>query len=217
MTTLTETRRRALEFQAAELQRVERDLHDGAQARLVSVGMTLGMAERALADDPGEAGRLLAEARATVGDALADLRGLVRGILPPVLADRGLEGAVDALALSVPMAVTVAIDLDGAALSPPAESAAYFAVAEALANVVKHSGARSVAVRIACTDDTVAMEVEDDGVGGADPSVGTGLVGIARRLEALDGSVRLSSPPGGPTVVHMEVPCEPSSLKTLPS
>jgi len=217
VTTLTEARRRALEFQAAELQRVERDLHDGAQARLVSVGMTLGMAEITLADDPGEAGRLLAEARATVGDALADLRGLVRGILPPVLADRGLDGAVDALALSVPMPVTVAIDLDGAALSPPAESAAYFAVAEALANVVKHSGARSVAIRIACTDDTVSMEVEDDGVGGADPSVGTGLAGIARRLEALDGSVRLSSPPGGPTVVHMEVPCEPSSLKTSPS
>ena len=217
VTTLTEGRRRALEFQAAELQRVERDLHDGPQARLVSVGMTLGMAEHALPDDPEVARRLLAEARTAVGDALADLRGLVRGILPPVLADRGLEGAVAALALSVPLPVTVDVDLGGATLAPPAESAAYFAVAEALANVVKHSGARTVAIRIGRVGNTISLDVEDDGVGGADPGAGTGLEGIARRLGALDGAIRLTSPPGGPTVVHMEVPCELSSLKTSPS
>jgi signal transduction histidine kinase len=213
VTQLTVTRADTVDAQAAELRRIERDLHDGAQARLVSLGMTIGLAEELVERDPAAARKLLAEAREASGTALVELRHLVRGIHPPVLAERGLDGAVRALALSLPVPTTVETDLP-ARLETPVESAAYFAVAEALANVVRHSGAESAWVRLHHENGTLSMTVGDDGSGGADPSAGTGLHGIERRLAAFDGTMALSSPKGGPTVVTMELPCVLSSPKT---
>jgi signal transduction histidine kinase len=211
---LTRTREDALDVQVAEMRRVERDLHDGAQARLVSLGMSLGMADELLDSDPDEAHRLLAEARTAAGDALGDLRALVRGILPPVLADRGLGGAIEALVLASPIPVELTVELPAERLPAPVESAAYFAVAEAITNVIKHSGARAVWVRLRHVDGLLFMVVEDDGQGGADPNLGSGLRGIRLRLEAFDGTVGISSPSGGPTIVTMEVPCARSLPKT---
>lgn len=211
---LTRTRKGALDVQVAEMRRVERDLHDGAQARLVSLGMSLGMADELLDSDPAEARRLLTEARSAAADALGDLRALVRGIMPPVLADRGLSGALDALVVASPIPVEATVDLPAERLPAPVESAAYFAIAEALANVIKHSGAGFAWVVVIQSDGLLSMSVGDDGVGGADPDRGSGLRGIEQRLEAFDGTMQISSPPGGPTVVAMEVPCERSSPKT---
>ena len=210
---LTVSRADAIDAQAAELRRIERDLHDGAQARMVSVGMTIGLAERLVRSDPAAALKLLAEARASSSTALVELRHLVRGIHPPVLAERGLEGAIRALAMSLPVRTAVTSQLPGR-LDTPVESAVYFAVAEALANMGRHSHARSAWVTIRYADGLLAAEVGDDGVGGADAARGTGLYGIERRLEAFDGTTTVSSPPGGPTVVTMEVPCALSSPKT---
>ncbi len=210
---LTTTRADAMDAQAAELRRIERDLHDGAQARMVSVGMTIGLAERLVRRDPTAALKLLAEARATSTAALVDLRQLVRGIHPPVLAERGLEGAVQALALSLPVRTEVRSRLPGR-LDTPVESAVYFAVAEALANMGRHSRAASAWVTIGHADGVLIVEVGDDGVGGADADRGTGLHGIERRLNAFDGKIKVSSPRSGPTVVTMEVPCALSSPKT---
>jgi signal transduction histidine kinase len=213
---LTDTRAETVDAQAAELRRIERDLHDGAQARLVSLSMNIGLAEELIKRDPEAAIRLLAEARESSGTALTELRHLVRGIHPPVLAERGLDGAVRALALTVPAAVSVEVDLPGR-LEAPMESAAYFAVAEVLANIVKHSGARTVWVNLRYHDELLTVAIGDDGVGGADPAGGTGLRGIERRLAAFDGTMMVSSPPGGPTIVTMELPCMLSSPKTSPS
>jgi signal transduction histidine kinase len=216
VTQLTETRADTVDAQAAELRRIERDLHDGAQARLVSLGMTIGLAEELVDRDPATARKLLAEAREASTTALVELRHLVRGIHPPVLAERGLDGAVRALALSLPVPTTVDGDLSGRA-ETPVESAAYFAVAEVLANVVRHSGASHAWVNLRHADDRLVVTVIDDGSGGADPDAGTGLHGIRRRLAAFDGTMTLSSPPGGPTVVTMELPCVLSSPRTSPS
>ena len=205
---LTESRAETVDAQAAELRRIERDLRDGAQARLVALGMSLGMAEELLRTDPDRAARLLAEAKADSGRALADLRALVRGIHPPVLADRGLAGGVQALALAHPLPVTVAERLPGR-LPAPVESAAYFAVSEALTNVAKHAAASCVRVRLDHREGRLRITVQDDGRGGAAVVAGGGLAGLVRRLDAFDGSVQISSPPGGPTVVTMTVPCEP--------
>jgi signal transduction histidine kinase len=213
---LTESRAQTVDTQAAELRRIERDLHDGAQARLVSLAMSLGLAEDQLERNPEFARALLAEARASSTQALGELRDLVRGIHPPVLADRGLGGAVQALALAVPIPVRVELDIPDR-LPAPVESAAYFAVAEALTNVVKHSGATSAVIVIRHDGAVVRMAVTDDGVGGARAGAGSGLTGIARRLSAFDGSLAVSSPTGGPTVVSMELPCASSSPRTLPS
>ena len=216
--TLTETRADSIDHSATELRRIERDLHDGAQARLVALGMSLGMAEEMWAHDPEAAQQILREARATTGAALGDLRSVVRGIHPPVLADRGLAGAVEALALD--MAIPVAVTTRSRGRPPaPVESAVYFAVAECLANTGKHAGARSGWVEI--THDPTAgllrVVVGDDGRGGADPASGTGMRGVMRRLAAFDGTMRVSSPPGGPTLVTLEVPCALSSPRTMPS
>jgi signal transduction histidine kinase len=213
---LTVTRADTVDAQAAELRRIERDLHDGAQARLVALSMSIGLAEELIARDPAAAQRLLAEAHEASGRALVELRNLVRGIHPPVLAERGLEGGVRALAVAVPLPVEVEVDLPGRPLAP-VESAAYFAVAEALANVTKHSGAARAWIRLAHEDGKLTMTVGDDGRGGAAPHRGTGLAGIERRLAAFDGTMTVTSPPGGPTVVTMELPCELSSPKTSPS
>jgi len=213
---LTVTRADTVDAQAAELRRIERDLHDGAQARLVSLGMTIGLAEEMIERNPAAARKLLAEAREASGTALLELRNLVRGIHPPVLAERGLDGAVRALALSLPLPVKVEMELPGRP-ETPVESAAYFATAEALANVVRHSGAKTAAVAIRYADGRLSTVVLDDGVGGANPTRGTGLRGIERRLAAFDGTMTLYSPQGGPTVVTMELPCVLSSPKTSPS
>jgi signal transduction histidine kinase len=214
---LTSSRRSVLEIQAMELRRVERDLHDGAQARLVSLGMNLGLAEQLMETDPHQAKGLLADARTHAGEALSDLRDLVRGIHPPVLADRGLEAAIEALVVTVPMPVELSMDLPPGTVPDPVESALYFAVAESIANVVKHSGATKAWIRVEQSEETLSVVIGDDGRGGADAARGSGLAGIARRLAAFDGTLSLVSPPGGPTVLRMDVPCEPSSPKTKPS
>jgi signal transduction histidine kinase len=213
---LTESRAETVDTQAAELRRIERDLHDGAQARLVALGMNLAMAEEQLASDPEGARALLTEARTASSEALSELRDLVRGIHPPVLADRGLVGASQALALAAPIPVTVTAEL-AVRLPPPVESAAYFAVAEALTNVVKHAGADSAQIALGYDGTQLRIVVCDDGVGGADPSRGTGLRGIARRLAAFDGTLDTQSLPGGPTRLVMVLPCVSSSPKTSPS
>jgi signal transduction histidine kinase len=216
VTQLTVTRADTVDAQAAELRRIERDLHDGAQARLVSLGMMIGLADELVERDPAAARRLLAEARDASSAALVELRHLVRGIHPPVLAERGLDGAVRALALSLPVATTVDSELPGR-LDTPVESAVYFAVAEVLANVCRHSGAHHAWVSLRSADGMLFALVGDDGHGGAHPEGGTGLRGIERRLAAFDGTMTLSSPPGGPTVVTMELPCALSSPRISPS
>ncbi|MFD7626722.1 sensor domain-containing protein [Streptomyces sp. NPDC059851] len=213
---LTDTRSRALDTLAAELQRIERDLHDGAQARLVAMGMTLDRAARLLDTDPAAARELLSDARSTSERALQDLRDLVHGIHPPVLADRGLGDAVRSLALDSFLDVHVEARLPGR-LQAPVESAAYFAVSEALANAAKHSGAREVRIALAYDDGLLHIAVTDDGHGGADPSRGTGLAGVRQRLDTFDGTLALHSPQGGPTTVAMEIPCALSWPKTSSS
>jgi signal transduction histidine kinase len=210
---LSESRAEAVDTGAAEIRRIERDLHDGAQARLVAMGMTLSAAEQVIDDNPAAARALLLEARDASAKALTELRDLVRGIHPPVLADRGIGEAVRALAMDSPMRVRVSNELPG---RPPApvESAAYFAVSELLANVSKHAGAHQVWIDMRYERGMLRIDVGDDGRGGADPSQGTGLRGIERRLSAFDGILALSSPPGGPTVATLELPCELSSPKT---
>jgi signal transduction histidine kinase len=213
---LTETRGHAVDSAAAELRRIERDLHDGAQARLVALGMNLRAVERVLPGSPQAALALVAEARETSVRALNELRDLIRGICPPVLADRGLGHAVQALVLDTPLPATLEVDLPGR-LTAPVESACYFAVAEALANAVKHSGARHAHIRIHHAAGILRIQVSDDGTGGADPAQGTGLRGVERRLGTFDGILAVSSPPGGPTMIAMEVPCVLLSPKTSSS
>ena len=213
---LTETRGHAIDAATSELRRIERDLHDGAQARLVALGMNLRAVEKMLPASPQAALALVAEARETSSRALSDLRNLVRGIYPPVLADRGLGHAVQALALDTPLPVRVDVDLPGR-LTAPVESACYFAVAEVLANAVRHSGASHVDIRIQHTEGILRIEVSDDGIGGADQAKGTGLQGVERRLGTFDGIVAVSSPTGGPTMIAMEVPCALSSPKIFSS
>lgn len=206
---LTETRADSVQTSAAELRRIERDLHDGAQARLVALQMHLGLAHELVDRDPEAARKLLVEASSTTGAALGDLRDVVRGIHPPVLADRGLAGAVEALALDLAVPVRLTHHLPER-LPAPVEAAAYFSVVECLANVGKHAGAERAWVELAHRDGLLTALVGDDGRGGADAAAGTGLRGVARRLAAFDGHVRVSSPAGGPTLVTMEVPCASS-------
>jgi signal transduction histidine kinase len=203
---LAQTRTETIDTGAAEIRRIERDLHDGAQARLVAMGMTLDAAGHLIDEDPKAARALLIEARDNSAKALAELRALVRGILPPVLADRGVADAIRALALDTPLRTHLVSDLGG---RPPApvESAAYFAVSELLANVSKHAQAGQAWVDIRYTEGMLRIGVSDDGNGGADAAHGTGLQGIERRLAAFDGVLAISSPPGGPTAVTMEIPC----------
>jgi signal transduction histidine kinase len=170
------------------------------------VGMSLGAIERLMDRDPEQARLRVAEAREASAKALTELRDLVRGIHPPVLAERGLGDAIRALALDLPLPAEVNIDLPGR-LAAPVESAVYFAVSEALANVAKHSGAQRVSIDVRLGEHTLSVRVTDDGGGGADLERGTGLRGIQRRLSTFDGSLALDSPPGGPTTVIMELPC----------
>ncbi|WP_344449057.1 sensor histidine kinase [Actinocorallia aurantiaca] len=206
---LSDTRAQALDTQAAELRRIERDLHDGAQARLVALGMTLDRATRLLDSDPERARELLADVGRSSQQALADLRDLVHGIHPPVLADRGLGDAVRSLAMDSFLDVHVEVGLRGR-LPSPVEAAVYFGVSEALANAAKHSGACEVRITLRHEAELLRVTVTDDGRGGADPALGTGLSGVRRRLDGFDGTLAVTSPPGGPTSVVLEVPCASS-------
>ena len=202
---LEESRAAAVDVQETELRRIERDLHDGAQARLVALGMSIGMAEEKLRTDPESAAVLLAEARIGAREALEELRDLARGIRPPILTDRGLEAAVSALAGRSPVPVTLSVDV---AVRPAdaVETAAYFVVAEALTNATKHADASQIEIGIRRTDGTLVVQVVDDGRGGADPS-GAGLTGLRQRVGALNGTLAVASPAGGPTTVRAELPC----------
>lgn len=205
---LTVTRAGAVAAHGAELRRIERDLHDGTQARLVSLSMRIGLARRAYDADPTRGRALLDDAQDQVEAALGELRHVVRGIHPPILTDRGLVGAVRALAAAsgLQVVVDVAEGADGPRAPAAVEAAAYFVVAEALTNAAKHSGAERATVELARGPGVLRIGVRDEGRGGADERGGTGLLGIRRRIAALDGTVRVSSPAGGPTVVDVEIP-----------
>ncbi|GAB3656290.1 sensor domain-containing protein [Actinocorallia lasiicapitis] len=193
-----------IDAQAAELRRIERDLHDGAQARLVAMGMHLGAAEQLLDSDPDAARRILGALKESSSQALAELRDLVRGIHPPVLSDRGLVDAVRALALDSGLPVEVVSDLTRRP-SPPIESAVYFTISELLANAAKHAAATAVRIVFHRADGLLKVTVVDDGKGGA--RLGTGLLGVQKRLAAFDGTLALTSPIGGPTEIALEIPC----------
>ncbi len=205
---LTETRHDAVDTSAAELRRIERDLHDGAQARLVAMGMNLSTIEALVETDPAQAKKLLAMARASSAEALTELRDLVRGIHPPVLAERGLADAIRALALRLPVPTEVSVDLpERARAEAPVESAAYFAVSEVLTNAVKHAAADSIWVDLSYAAGALRVSVGDNGRGGATSGAGGGLSGVERRLGTFDGVLAVSSPAGGPTLVTLEIPC----------
>ncbi|MFR9795449.1 sensor histidine kinase [Streptomyces sp. MS06] len=193
---------------AADLRRIERDLHDGAQARLVNLAMDLGLAKEKLREDPQAAARMVDEAHGEVKTALQELRDLARGIHPAVLTDRGLDAALSAVASRCAVPVRVEVDLP-ARPAPAIEGIAYFTVSELLQNVSKHSRARSASVDVWRAGDRLMLQVADDGVGGADTSGGSGLAGLAGRLDAVDGILVADSPPGGPTRVTAELPWRP--------
>jgi signal transduction histidine kinase len=202
---LTQSRAGAVEAAETQLRRIERDLHDGAQARLVALGMNIGMAEQQLAKDPEKAQEHLAEARASAAAALQELRDLARGIHPPILADRGLEAAIGALATHA--GVPVSVDVELVARPPdPIETAAYFVAAEGLANALKHARASRIDIDVHEREGGIVVRVLDDGRGGASEADG-GLHGLRQRVEALDGSLRIASPAGGPTVIEAVLPC----------
>ncbi|MET8572540.1 sensor histidine kinase [Streptomyces sp. NPDC004783] len=206
VTELTRTRADVLQAHGAELRRIERDLHDGTQARLVAIAVRLAVAGESLPRDPHTAAALVRQARAETEEAMTELRSVIRTIYPPVLADQGLVGALDSLAgrAGVPTRIGV-----GELGDVPAavEAVAYHAVTEALANVARHSRAAEAAVQVVRDGATLSVEITDDGTGGAEASRGSGLDGIGRRAAALDGTMRISSPPGGPTVITVELPC----------
>ncbi|WP_327137060.1 histidine kinase [Streptomyces sp. NBC_01340] len=220
---LTETRAGAIAAHGAELRRIERDLHDGTQARLVALSMRIGIAKRAYEREPETALRLLEDAQSQAEEALTELRHVVRGIHPPILTDRGLAGAVRALAASSGLDVTVVVDglEDGArsgSRAPAAvEAAAYFVVAESLTNAAKHSGSERAEVRLVRNRGGLSVRVADEGRGGAGDTSqafgsggaggGSGLPGMRRRVAALDGTLLMTSPVGGPTVIEVELPC----------
>ncbi len=201
------SRSAAIELEASELRRIERDLHDGAQQRLVALAIDLSLAEDRIETDPASARTLVAGARSQARLALAEIRDLVRGTAPAILVDRGLVAALGAVAGGCPVPTVLDSTLDpGERLSPAVERAAYFVVAEALANVAKHSSASRCEVSLRHEPTELVVAVRDDGVGGATSTPGGGLAGLRDRVEALDGSLTLSSPPGGPTIVRVVLP-----------
>lgn len=201
---LAETRAGAINSHDAELRRIERDLHDGTQARLVSIAMRLGVAEKSL-DDKDPVSVLVKEAREGAEQAMGELRDVIRTMYPPILADRGLDGALAALGARCPVQTVVEVEELGR-VPAPVEAAAYFVVAEALTNIAKHSNATSAHVRVT-RDDCLRITVSDNGFGGVDEAKGTGIIGMRRRIAALDGTLAVDSPLGGPTVISVEVPC----------
>ncbi|WP_432561842.1 sensor histidine kinase [Kineococcus sp. SYSU DK003] len=206
--TLTTTRERAVDSVEAERRRIERDLHDGPQQRLVAVALQLGMARRALEKDPqADVSGFLAAAQGNAREAITDMRSVARGIVPPVLTDRGLDAALSGLAAAAPLPVSVEVRLSTRPV-PAAEAIAYFCVSEALTNVAKHARASSARVQVWRDGTQLRARISDDGIGGAgaDGSGGSGLTGLADRLGAVDGWLRVDSPPGGPTDVSVGLP-----------
>ncbi len=204
---LETTRSQAVDAAEGERRRIERDLHDGAQQRLIALAMDLGMAREKLAADPETARVLIDEAHQEAKNAITELRDLARGIHPAVLTDRGLGAALASMASRSPVPVTVDVTLD---TRPPEtiEGIAYFIVSEALANVAKHAQAKSARVAAAQRGSRLILEISDDGVGGASLDKGTGLRGLADRVATIDGWFHISSPNGGPTTLTVELPCE---------
>ncbi len=201
---VTRSRARLVDAFEVERRRIERDLHDGAQQKLVALSMQLGLARLELPAESPAAGPVTA-AHTLAREALTELRELIRGVHPKILTDRGLAAALGEAAGNVPVPVDLDLRLPGR-LPAAVEVTAYFVVVEALANVAKHSAATRAAVVAVLAPGRLALDVRDDGRGGADPARGTGLVGLADRVAAVDGTVALSSPPGGPTVLHVEIP-----------
>ena len=204
--TLASSRAGVVDAADAERRRIERDLHDGAQRRLVSLAMNLGMARAELEDLPESARQVIVGAHEEAKLALAELRDLVRGLHPAILEDRGLDAALSGIAARSPVPVRLQVDVPQRA-APTVEAVAYFVVSEALANIAKHSRARNATITAQRAADTLRLTVTDDGVGGADPARGTGLAGLARRAASVDGTLRLDSPVGGPTTITVELPC----------
>jgi signal transduction histidine kinase len=202
---LTQTRAGVVDAADAERRRLERDLHDGTQQRLVSLAINLGMA-RAQATTTAEAQRAIAEAHEEAKAALAELRDLIRGLHPAVLEDRGLDAALSGVAARMPIPVRLTVDLPRRA-APVIEAVAYFVVSEGLTNIVKHAQATEAAVFVQRSGSRLHVIVTDDGVGGADPALGTGLAGLARRAASVDGTLDIDSPPGGPTLLTVDLPC----------
>jgi signal transduction histidine kinase len=202
---LETSRAKVMDAAEAERMRIERDLHDGAQQRLVALAMDLGRAKAKFADDIDAAAGLVDQAHAQAKEALTELRNLVRGVHPPVLSDRGLDAALSGLAALSPVPVTVSVELPS---RPPAaiEAIAYFVVAEALTNIAKHAHAHHARILVVRVDDQLSVEITDDGVGGADPA-GQGLSGLAARVAGVDGQFRVTSPTGGPTTLEVTLPC----------
>ena len=199
------SRERIIEAADAERRRIERDLHDGAQQRMVTVAVTLGLAQAQMASNPEEAVKLIERAREEAQLAVKELRELARGIHPAVLSDRGLAAALEALATRAP----VPVDVTGVPEEPlpkPVEAALYFVTAEALTNIAKYARADAASINLAVDDGCVQLQIIDDGVGGADLTGGTGLSGLCDRVEALEGTLEIESPPGGGTTVRAEIP-----------
>jgi signal transduction histidine kinase len=204
--TLSDSRAAAVEAADAERRRIERDLHDGAQQRLMSLAVHLGIARKTLRDVPPEAMAVIIDAHEQVKEAMAEIRDLVRGLHPAVLDDRGLDAALSGVAARSAVPVRLTVGATGA-LSASVETVAYFVVSEALANVVKHARAKQASVDVTRQDDRLLIRVADDGIGGADARGGTGLTGLAQRVASVEGRLRLTSPSGGPTVLTAELPC----------
>ncbi len=213
--TLTRTRVDTVDSVEGERRRIERDLHDGPQQRLVAIAMDLGMARERMARDPEGAQQLVDHAHAAAKEAITEMRYVARGIHPPVLTDRGLDAALSALAAGSPVPVHVAVDLPRRP-TPTLEAIAYFCVSEALTNVAKHAGAGQAWVDVRERDGLLVATVRDDGRGGADLTRGTGLIGLRQRAAAVDGTVAVSSPPGGPTVVTVGLPFAPAGADARP-
>ncbi len=202
---LTQTRTGVVDAADAERRRLERDLHDGTQQRLVSLAMRLGMA-RAEPSDAAEAHQVIAEAHEEAKAALAELRDLIRGLHPAVLEDRGLDAALSGVAARVPIPVRLTVDVPRRP-APTIEAVAYFVVSEGLTNITKHAQASQAEVFVRRTGDRLHIIVSDDGVGGADPARGTGLDGLTKRAASVDGTFEIASPPGGPTLITVDLPC----------
>jgi signal transduction histidine kinase len=203
--TLTVTREATVDSVELERRRIERDLHDGPQQRLVSIAMELGMARSKLEKDPQAVREMLDRAHSSSKEAITEMRQVARGIHPPVLTDRGLDAALSALAARSPIPVTVSVSLDPRP-TPTIEAIAYFCVSEALTNVAKHSRASAALVEVVRDDAGLLVTVTDDGVGGVDPARGTGLIGLGDRVRAVDGRLEVTSPAGGPTVLTIVLP-----------
>jgi signal transduction histidine kinase len=204
--TLSESRAGVVDAADTERRRIERDLHDGAQQRLVSLAMNLGMARENLTELPPAAQRVIAEAHDEAKEALAELRALIRGLHPAVLEDRGLDAALSGIAARAPLPVRVTVDVPARA-TPTIEAVAYFVVSECLTNIARHAQAGRAEVAVRRAGDTLLIRVFDDGVGGAAPGAGSGLASLAQRARSVDGRLAIDSPAGGPTIITVELPC----------